>query len=136
MKIYIAAKFARREDMRPMRDAIWDAGHEVVSTWIDEVKRPEGMDSETFKKKLAIKDVAEVFSADLLILDTAFPSETGGKEVEFGIALGRFQTKLIWIVGPKRNVFHELADRTFPTWDLAIMALRWISPSLKERIVV
>jgi len=123
VKIYIAAKFARREDMRPMRDMIWGVGHEVVSTWLDEVKRPDGMDSVTFKKKLAIKDLAEVISADLLILDTYNPSETGGKEVEFGIALGRFQTKLMWIVGPKRNVFHELADRVFDTWAQAIDAL-------------
>jgi len=124
VKIYIAAKFARREDMRPMRDAIWSAGHEVVSTWLDEVKRPEAMESGTFKKKLALKDVTEVSSADLLILDTHFPSETGGKEVEFGIVLGKFQTKLIWIVGPKRNVFHELADRVFETWAEAIDALK------------
>lgn len=134
MKIYIAAKFARREDMRPFKDQIWNAGHEIVSSWLDEVKRPEGMDSETFKKKLAIKDLVEVISADLLILDTFFPSETGGKEVEFGIALGRFQTKMIWVVGPKRNVFHELADKVFDNWADAIGTLRFIYPHLKEKV--
>jgi len=116
MKIYLAAKFLRRDNIRPFRDEIWSLGHEVVSTWLDEVKRPTDMDSATFKKKLAMKDIAEVISADLLILDTFAASETGGKEVEFGVALGRFQTKLIWIVGPKRNVFHELADKHFEYW--------------------
>jgi len=116
MKIYLSAKFLRRDDIRPFRDEIWSLGHEVVSTWLDEVKRPPDMDHATFKKKLALKDIAEVISADLLILDTFFASETGGKEVEFGVALGRFQTKLLWVVGPKRNVFHELADKHFEHW--------------------
>jgi len=124
MKIYLAAKFLRREAIRPIRDEIWATGHEVVSTWLDEVKRPPDMDSATFKKKLALKDIAEVISADLFILDTAFPSETGGKEVEFGISLGRFQTKLIWVVGPKRNVFHELADKHFECWERALEELK------------
>ena len=92
-------------------------GHEVVSTWIDEVKRSEQMSEDTFYKKLAVKDIAEIKSARLFVLDTLIPSERGGKEVEFGMALGQFQDKLLYIVGPIRNVFHLLCDRHFDSWD-------------------
>ena len=78
MRIYLASKFERRAELRPIRDALWKMGHEVVSTWIDEVKRPEGMSSDVFKRKLAVKDIAQIESADLFILDTFVVSERGG----------------------------------------------------------
>ena len=96
----------------------------MVSTWLDETKKPEGMPSDIFKKKLAVKDLAEIKSADLFALDTEVPSERGGKEVELGFALGQFQSKLIYIVGPQRNVFHQLADRVFETWEDFIKHMR------------
>ena len=117
MKIYLAAKFERRAELRPIRDKLWAMGHEVVSNWIDEVKKPEGMSSDQFKRKLAVKDLAQIESADLFILDTFVVSERGGKEVEFGLALGQFQGILVYIVGPIRNVFHHLCDRNFDSWD-------------------
>jgi hypothetical protein len=75
------------------------------------------MSQETFYRKLALKDLAEIKSADLLICDTLDVTPRGGREVEFGLALGAFQSKLIWVVGPLRNVFHRLADEHFETWD-------------------
>ena|SRR3990167_1345825 len=92
-------------------------GHEVVSTWLDEVKRPPSMPESLFWKKLAMKDLAEIRSADLFVLDTHIGSERGGKEVEFGFALAQFQAMLLYIVGPLRSVFHELCDRRFDTWE-------------------
>ena len=117
MKVYLACRFEERKKLRPVRDALWELGHEVVSTWIDEVKRSEQMSEDVFYKKLALKDIAEIKSARLFVLDTLVPSERGGKEVEFGMALGQFQAKLLYIVGPIRNVFHHLCDRHFDSWD-------------------
>ncbi len=117
MKIYLASKFETRNEIRPVRDKLWQMGHEVVSTWLDEVKQPPAMTLDIFWKKLALKDLAEIKAADLLVLNTGGPSVTGGKEVEFGFALGQFQNKLVYIVGPLRNVFHALCDRRFDTWD-------------------
>ena len=128
MKIYLACKFERRHEMRPVRDLLWEMGHEVVSTWIDEVKRPEAMPIAMFNKKLALKDAAQIESADLFILDTQVDSERGGKEVEFGLALGRFQRVVIYIVGPARNVFHQLADRRFDTWAECATTLKELTP--------
>lgn len=128
MRVYMAGKFETREALRPIRDRLWNLGHEVVSTWLDEAKRPSGMDEATFNRKLAIKDMTEIKSTDLLILDTHVPSERGGKEVEYGFALGQFQTKQVWIVGPRRNVFHWVADQQFDEWDGVIEALRDTTP--------
>lgn len=123
MRIYLAGFFDTRARMRPIRDRIWALGHEVVSTWLDEVKHPETMDTETFYKKLALRDLAEIRSADLIIVDTIDETPRGGREVELGFALGRFQGIEIWTVGPMRNVFHRLADEIFDDWDTAFLAL-------------
>jgi hypothetical protein len=81
------------------------------------------MTTEEFWKKLAIKDLAEINAADLLILDTQDVTPRGGREVELGFALGRFQSKNIYLVGPIRNVFHTLVDRWFDDWDNLLSSL-------------
>lgn len=123
MKVYLAGFFDTRARLRPIRDSIWKLGHEVVSTWLDEVAVPETMDQETWYKKLAFRDLAEIRSADMLLLDTLDETPRGGREVEFGFALGRFQGIEIWVIGPVRNVFHRLADRHFEAWEDALVAL-------------
>ena len=120
MKVYCASYFDTRDRIRPYADIIWRKGHEVVSSWLQEVAKPEGMTQNEFWKKLAIKDLAEINACDLLILDTIDLTPRGGREVEFGFTLGRFQTKSIYLVGPVRNVFHTLVDRTYDNWDLLL----------------
>jgi hypothetical protein len=92
-------------------------GHDVVSTWLDEAIPPPGMSKSTFDRKLGLKDLAESASADLVIVDLLEPSTTGGRYVEYGLALGRFQRQSVWLVGPLEGVFHYLADASFETWD-------------------
>lgn len=116
MKIYLAAKFERRLFIRKRADQLWKLGHQITSTWLNETTKPESMTKEIFFRKLAIKDLCEIMAADLIILDTAEQSTRGGKENEFGFALGQFQNKLVYIVGRKRSVFHELADMVFKNW--------------------
>ena len=115
MKVYIAGTFEDQKALREPADKLWSLGHEIVSTWLQEVKKPVEMSSDEFKKKLAIKDIAEVISADLIILDNRRSS--GGKNNEWGIGLGHFQKKILWLVGEPSNVFHYLADRKFDTWE-------------------
>lgn len=124
MKIYIAGCFEERLRLRDVADQVWQEGHGITSTWLDEVTKPAAMTQDEFFKKLAIKDLCEISAADLLILDTIVMSTRGGASNEFGFALGAHQSKLVWVVGPKRSVFHELADRHFETWDDCIKVLR------------
>ena len=93
-------------------------GHEVTSTWLDEVRKPEEMTQKEFYKKLAIKDITELRTANLVIVDLLDPSTSGGRDTELGLALGSFQSKQIYLVGEPKSVFHELADKAFYTWDL------------------
>ena len=123
MKVYIGASFSSRERLRPIRDRIWALGHEVVSTWIDEVAKPGFMGQDEFNRKLAVKDFCEVSSASLVIIDTVERSSTGGSDSEFGFAFGQFHKKSVWVVGPKRSVFHQLADAHFEDWSMVLAVL-------------
>ena len=116
MKIYIGASFSSRNRLRPIRDKLWSLGHEVVSSWLDEVAKPAPMTQKEFYKKLAIKDIAELKSADLVIVDVIDPSTTGGRDTELGLALGSFSQKQVYLVGTPKCVFHELVDAQFKDW--------------------
>jgi len=96
----------------------------IVSTWLDEIKKPNDMPEQIFWSKLGRKDLAEIQSADLFILDNSAENTRGGKNVEFGYALGRHQQIEIWIIGPIRNVFQPLADLHFDSWEDALSTLK------------
>ncbi len=123
-KIYIAAQFESRYRVRPYAHQLWTLGYEIVGTWLNETARPHGMPHEAFMRKLAMKDIAEIQSADLLIQDTIKMSMRGGAATEFGIALRGYQSKTLWVVGPLRSVFHYLCDRHFDTWTQCVKELR------------
>ena len=115
MKIYVAGSIVDQALLRDVAARLWILGCEITGTWLQEMAIPLGMSSESFNKKVAIKDIAEVQRADILILDAR--QSSGGKNVEWGIAVGQFQHKIIWLVGEETNVFHYLADKKFSTWD-------------------
>lgn len=123
-RIYIAGQFESRKRIRNHAHVLWSQGYNIVSTWLNEVSRPPGMSHEEFMRKLAMKDVAEVQSTDLFIQDTFKMSYRGGAATEFGLALRAYQSKIIWVVGPLRSVFHYLTDRHFDTWEAAIKELK------------
>lgn len=112
-------------ELRPEANRVWAQGHEITGTWLQEVKKPAGMSDDTFKRKLAIKDLCEVARADLIILDNRRSS--GGKNAEWGFGLGEFQHKQLWLIGEPTNVFHYLADEKFATWDECIYYLAEMS---------
>ena len=124
MKIYIAASFDSRLRLRPIRDELWHMGHEVVSTWLDEVAKPENLTQDEFYKKLAIKDISELKSANLVIIDLFDRSTSGGRDTELGLALGSFATKQIYLVGTPSSVFHQLVDRKFENWNQVLGDLK------------
>src|SRR5258708_3901849 len=115
LNIYIAGWFGAKERLRKERDRIHALGvGQVVGTWLDEETVAPEAPGETLVvsatpeqcKEYAVRDLGEVRYADLLILDTIDVNPRGGREVEYGLALA---TGIgLWIVGPKRNVFHYL----------------------------
>lgn len=117
MKIYTAATFSEQQRIRHHKEQLIQLGHAVLSTWLEEQVRPDGMSEEQFERKMAIKDLQEVAAADCVILDVANPSKTGGKMIETGFALAKH--KLLYVVGAvlPHSIFLTLADAHFATWD-------------------
>lgn len=117
MKIYTAASFVEQQRIRNHKETLIQMGHSILSTWLEEAVRPDGMTEGQFERKMAIKDLQEVAAADCLILDTAQPTKTAGKMVEYGFALAKH--KLIYTVGtpPAHAIFLSLADKHFMDWD-------------------
>jgi len=113
VKVYLASRFSRRDEMRTYRAVIEGLGASVTSRWLnddageleaqDDLDTPEGI---IVGRRCAETDVADVSEADAVIAFTEAPRGTktrGGRHVELGIALG--MGKRVVIVGPRENVF-------------------------------
>lgn len=109
MKVYLSARYARREELQGYRDDLAELGIYCTSRWLD----GEGLDM----SENATKDIDDVLAADVLVAFSDEPAEfsphpfaaRGGRHVEFGIAIGAGLPVLI--VGPRENVFHHETDR-------------------------
>ena len=132
MRIYLAGTFGDQKALRAEAARLWDLGHEITGTWLQEVKKPAGMPERVFKKKLAIKDLCEVARADVIILDNR--QSSGGKNAEWGFSLGEFQHKQLWLIGEPTNVFQELADLQFRTWDDCVFYLETLNEQAAHEV--
>jgi len=114
MKVYIAARYSRKEEMKQVSELLRSEGVEVVSTWMEEPH--DGNISlndvcDALLEKYSVIDVSQVIDADIMIMfseDPLIGTPRGGRHVEFGIALGT--RKPIYVVGPKENIFHYLPN--------------------------
>lgn len=110
MKIYIASRYSRRDEMRTVALALQAAGATVTSHWLSEDKPLQtqmGDDSDTFYIETSRIDLMDVDAADVVLFFSEDPlvgTPRGGRHVEFGYALGK--GKSISVIGPKENVFH------------------------------
>lgn len=148
MKIYLAARYSRREELCGYRQFIQASGHTVTSRWlngahqISDSGQPigdtgealiEGDDGSTgdqaanLRNRFALEDYYDVDACDILIAFTEPPrsnASRGGRHVELGIALG-LRTKKIWIVGPRENIFCWLWQvKHFPDFPSALDLLK------------
>ena len=116
MKFYIASRFSERVFLRLVRISLEMRGHKVTSTWLDEEVDFDRL-TRLERRKVAIRDHAEIKAADRLILDTTSPlheGSGGGREDEYGYANGRGINTIR--IGPSLNPFHELADKEYESW--------------------
>ena len=114
MNIYIAGAFESQARLKGMRDRTEALGHVVVSAWLDETGTGTPTPSEAYA--YAIRDLGEVRTCDVLILDTFDTNERGGREFEAGVAFNGGAKRGVLRVGPSRNVFHELLG-AYETWE-------------------
>lgn len=123
MRIYLASRYSRREELVQYRADLERLGHAVTSRWLNGGHQIDGrglsMEAKREERtRFASEDFDDVTASDLVISFTEVPRSTnsrGGRHVEHGIALGRGLS--VWIVGPRENVFHCLpCVRVFESW--------------------
>src|ERR1022692_1563616 len=116
MKIYVSGTYSAQARLREEANKLFQAGHQITGTWLQEIQKPSNLTESEWFKGLGIKDLAEVAAADCIIMDLDGESTSGGRFVEWGFALGRFNMLKI-LVGQKHyGVFNELADAKFTDW--------------------
>ena len=125
MRVYLAAPYQQKDEIRAYAEELRAGGVEVTSTWLDEPHKPTTQMHELTHEEhqgYALRDVRDVADADLLVLFTD-PSKSivrQGRTAELGmaIALGLTRYYPILVVGLEyENIFHHLEIvRHFKSW--------------------
>ena len=112
MRVYLAARFSRKNEIAKLVPTFGKYGISVGSRWLHETASPDVTLSDFTPEDL--RDIAEVDLEDIEMCDVfVFFSEDplietprGGRHVEFGFALAF--GKRIAVIGPQENIFHYL----------------------------
>ena len=108
LKVYLAARYDRQEEMRAYREILTrDHNVQVTSRWLDEKTSVQSGFSDETAPSDSVVDLIDIDAAHVMIFFSENPLlgwKRGGRHVEFGYALRA--DKPIWVVGPKENVFH------------------------------
>lgn len=108
MKVYLAARYSRRDELLSLIPKLKKQGIQVTSSWLRSTgtgKLPDRTAKEN--RKHAIKDFKDIERAHAVMMfseDPGTPTPRGGRHVELGYALGL--GKLVIVIGPHENVFH------------------------------
>lgn len=148
MKIYLASRYSRREELCGYREQLRTMGHEVQARWLDgkhqldnagkpiggsgeKLVEEDGDESTEIKNaqlrsKFAQDDWEDCMGADLQINFTEPPRSSanrGGRHVECGIALARGIPLIV--VGHRENIFHWLPSVRFcPSFSDALLLVK------------
>lgn len=110
-KVYLAAKYSRREEMEVLACDLPAIGLECNARWVygaEEKYLEDDPKEKMTRREIAVMDLEDVSNADILILFTherSSPQPGGGRFVEFGYALARGLRCIV--IGPAENVFTE-----------------------------
>lgn len=123
-RVYIASRFARRDEMRAIARELEAMGFEVTSRWLESTAglSPTELEPGRLGAKLAAMDFEDLRRSQLCLAFTEHAEHPrpgrGGRHTELGIALG-LGLKVV-LVGPREHVFHALpAIQNFPDWSSA-----------------
>jgi len=67
MKVYIAGSFIDQKALRTPAAKLWELGHEITGSWLNEVSRSPLLSSHEFKRQIAIKDIAQYLRAGITL---------------------------------------------------------------------
>lgn len=116
MRIFLSARYGRREELRRYAEELAAQGHVIVSSWIYQGEADDVNLSFARARGLALDDLNELAESDVFIAlteDPESPYGRGGRHVEFGFAVHRYNEgllKAVIAVGPRENVFHALPE--------------------------
>ena len=117
--VYIAGFFDAQRRLRAVRDRLRTITSWFIrARWLDEVASqvplvtPPSLSDDY--RRYAERDLEDIMNCHLVLVDTLDVTPRGGREVEVGYALGLGIPFIV--VGPKRNVFHELHAGHFADW--------------------
>lgn len=118
MKVYLAARFSRANELLGYRSELMEHGIEVTSRWLLGEHEWSGTDDDALtvdeSRQCATIDIADIDAANVVVCFTEAPRSgpsRGGRHVEFGYALAR--GKPIVVVGHRENVFYCLDGAVF-----------------------
>jgi nucleoside 2-deoxyribosyltransferase len=131
VKIYLASRYSRIDELNTYADDLLEAGHWVTSRWLEGYHHLSDEYQPKLAKKFATEDIADVEKADCLIIFPDPPRESsttrGGMNVEFGYAFAA--GKRVIIVGPRCNVFHYLPGiEHYAEWEQCLRRLSKVQP--------
>ena len=113
MKVYLAARYSRRDEMREIADTLEKMGHVITSQWIDTnwevTEKGSSAAPAEYREQHSVIDMGDVEVAECVISFTEEPRSCrgrGGRHVEFGMAAA--WGKRLIVVGHRENVFHHL----------------------------
>ncbi len=124
-RVYLAARYGRRDELNAYRARLHGDGIEVTSRWLMvDPPAPRAELTDAHWRELAETDIDDIRRADALV---AFAEESGGgrggRHVELGVAVAL--EKLVVVVGSPEHIFHRLPQiRVAPDWDGARATLR------------
>jgi len=87
MKIYVAASFEQKEEVRRAQRIPIQAGHEITLDWTAHKQIAHSPNSEELSRQYAVDDVEGVKSADAYVLLLG-DRKSAGAHIELGIAIG------------------------------------------------
>jgi nucleoside 2-deoxyribosyltransferase len=126
MRVYLAARFSRRSEMKLIRCNLEALNWTVTASWVDLAAEGTGA---AYFRQCAVSDLRDLAAADCVIAFTEEPRSSqelasrGGRHVELGIAIGLGKRTLV--VGPRENVFTFLPEiEYFESWPKALAAIR------------
>lgn len=129
MKVYLAARFSRFDELNLCRAELETLGISVTSRWLrgghEWVGTPDDEIPRDHLARFAAEDLEDLDVADMLVCFTESPRSgpaRGGRHVEFGYALAK--GKPVIVVGHLENVFYALPDVVWvDTWPEALAVL-------------
>jgi len=114
MKVYLAARYSRKDEIKEKKEELKTLGIECTSRWAEEeIEGSAQLDdvAESFLLSAAINDIEDIKKANCTVMFSVNPREAtvrGGRHWEAGFAYGL--GKPLIICGPQENVFHMLPD--------------------------